>query len=197
LPNVSENIRASIEEKLHVKGIKVLSNTKIIQVNEDEVFLSDLNSIKTKTLVWTGGIRISNLIKESGFKTGSVGRILVDEYLKAQDFPFVYALGDNALAINPGTGSPVPAAAQFALQQGRLVAQNIFNETYGYQKIAYRPKVWGEFISLGKHLAAGWLALPFSKKLSFIGFLANLLNTAVKEKHIFLLRKESRNWITY
>ncbi|MHB9013671.1 MAG: NAD(P)/FAD-dependent oxidoreductase [Ignavibacteriaceae bacterium] len=197
LPGVSDYIRKKIEEKLHAKSIKVLSNTKIIQLTEDEVFFSDLNSIKTKTLVWTGGIRISNLIKESNFKTGTGGRILVDEYLKVQDFPFAYALGDNALAINPYTGSPVPAAAQFALQQGRLVAQNIFNEVYGYQKIAYQPKVWGEFISLGKHLAAGWLALPFSKKLSFIGFLANLINTAIKEKHIFLLRKESRNWITY
>ncbi len=76
----------------------------------------------------------------------------MDEFLKAQDFPFAYALGDNALAINPYNGLPVPAAAQFALQQGRLVAQNIFNEVYGYQKIAYQPKVWGEFISLGKHL---------------------------------------------
>ncbi len=55
----------------------------------------------------------------------------------------------------------------------------------------------GEFISLGKHLAAGWFALPFSKKISFIGFLAKLFNTAIKEKHIFLLRKESRNWIRY
>ena len=197
LPGVSDYIRSKIEEKLHAKGIKVILNTKITHINENEVFLSDLNSIRTKTLVWTGGIRISNLIKESGFNTGSSGRVLVDEFLKAKDFPFAYALGDNALAINPVTGLPVPAAAQFALQQGRLVAQNIYYDVYGYQKIAYQPKVWGEFISLGRHLAAGWLALPFSKKLSFIGFLANLLNTAIKEKHIFLLRKESRSWISY
>jgi len=197
LPNVSDYIRKRIEEKLLGKNIKILTNSKIISVDKEEVFLSTNKSIKANTLVWTGGIRITDVIKKSGFKTGTGGRIIVDEHLKAKDFSFAYALGDNALAINPFTGLPVPAAAQFALQQGRLVAQNIFNEIYGYQKIAYHPKVWGEFISLGKHLAAGWLALPFSKKLSFIGFLANLFNTAIKEKHIFLLRKESRNWITY
>lgn len=43
----------------------------------------------------------------------------------------------------------------------------------------------------------GWLALPFFKKVTFIGFLGRLLKTAIREKHIFLLRKESRNWITY
>ena len=197
LPNVSDYIRNRIGTKLHSKNINVLTNMRITHVTEDEVFFSNSKSLKTGTLVWTGGIRASNLIRESGFKTGSAGRIIVDEYLKAKDFPFAYALGDNALAINPATGLPVPAAAQFALQQGRLVAQNIYNDIYGRQKIKYIPKVLGEFISLGKHLAAGWLALPFSKKLSFIGFLANLLNTAIKEKHIFLLRKESRNWITY
>lgn len=197
LPGVSPNIRERIESKLQAKNIHLLTKTKIIKVTNDEVFFSNSNSLKCKTLVWTGGIRTSNLIKKSGFKTGAAGRIIVDEFLRAREYPFVFALGDNALAINPVSGLPVPTAAQFALQQGRLVAQNIFNEVYAQQLIAYKPRVWGEFISLGKHLAAGWLALPFSRKVSFIGFLANLINTAIKEKHIFILRKESRKWITY
>ncbi len=196
LPSVSDSIRERIEEKLLSKNISLLTNTSIIRVTKDEIFLSDSKPIKSKTIIWTGGIRISGLIKESGFRTGSLGRIIVDEFLKAKDYPFVYALGDNALAINPYTGLPVPAAAQFALQQGRLVAQNIFSDIYGSQKVGYQPKVLGEFISLGRHLAAGWLALPFSKRIGFIGFLASLLNTAIKEKHIFLLKKESRNWIS-
>ena len=78
-----------------------------------------------------------------------------------------------------------------------MVALKIFKDIYGRAKESYKPKLWGEFISLGKHLAAGWIAMPLSKKLSFIGFLAHLLNTAIKEKHIFLLRKESRKWFTY
>lgn len=195
LPTVSDSIRKRIEEKLLSKNISLLTNTSITKVDKDEIFLSDSKAVKSRTIIWTGGIRISGLIKESGFRTGSLGRIIVDEFLKAKDFPYVYALGDNALIINPYTGLPVPAAAQFALQQGRLVAQNIFRDVYGAQKAAYQPKVLGEFISLGRHLAAGWLALPFSKRIGFIGFLASLLNTAIKEKHIFLLKKESRNWI--
>jgi NADH dehydrogenase len=197
LPNVSDYVRSRIEDKLEAKDINVLTKTGITRVTEDEVFFSNSNFQKTKTLVWTGGIRASGLIKESGFKTGPGGRVIVNEYLQAKDYPYVYALGDNAIVINPITKQPVPAAAQFALQQGRLAAQNIYNAIYGYRKISYHPRVWGEFISLGKHLAAGWIALPLSKKLGFIGFLAHLLNRAIKEKHIFLLRKESRKWIIY
>ena len=197
LPNVSDYTRSQIKKKLELKKIKILTNNGIVCITKDEVFFSNSKPIRTRTLVWTGGIRASGIIQKSGFKTGPAGRIIVDEYLRAENYPHVYALGDNALVINPSTHKYVPAAAQFALQQGRLVALKIFKDIYGRAKESYKPKLWGEFISLGKHLAAGWIAMPLSKKLSFIGFLAHLLNTAIKEKHIFLLRKESRKWFTY
>jgi NADH dehydrogenase len=63
------------------------------------------------TLIWTGGIRIADVAKESGFSIGQSGRIVVNEYLQSATQPSVYAIGDNALAINPETGNPVPAAA--------------------------------------------------------------------------------------
>ena len=196
LPNTAEYIRSRVLEKLQKKNVKVLTGTRIVKLTEDEVKFSSGRSLKTKTLIWTGGIRITGLIKESGLETGMQGGVIVDEYLRAKGHKNIYVLGDNALAINPTTKNPVPAAAQFALQQGRLAAKNIFNDVYGGEKEIYKPRLWGEFISLGKHLAAGWLSLPTSRRISFAGFLANLLYTAIREKHIFLLRKESRNWIT-
>ncbi len=51
-----------------------------------------------------------------------------------------------------------------------------------------------EVVSLGRHPAVGWLALPFAKKITFVGFLGSLLKAIIEEKHIMLLRKESRNW---
>ena len=144
-----------------------------------------------------GGIRIADVARESGFSIGQSGRIVVNEYLQSVSDPSVYAIGDNALAINPATGHPVPAAAQFALQQGRLVAENIYADVLGTSQRRYVPKVWGEVVSLGRHLAAAWLALPILRKLAFVGFIASLLKAAIAEKHIILLKKESRNWISY
>lgn len=197
LPITSDHIRNKILAKLQIEGINVLTGAKITCVSEDKIYFSSGKSINSRTLVWTGGIRASGIIEQSGFKTGPAGRIVVDGHLRAENHQNVYALGDNALVINPFTHKYVPAAAQFALQQGRLTALNIFDDIYGFEKESYKPKLWGEFVSLGKHLAAGWIAMPLLKKLSFIGFLAHLLNTAIKEKHILLLRKESRKWITY
>lgn len=197
LPALDESLRRRILDKLLEKKVKVLTSTRIVDCSPDTVTISANEVLRTRTVVWTGGIQIADLTQASGMTTGSIGRIVVDEYLRSVDFPFVYAIGDNALAINPQTGKPVPAAAQFALQQGRLVAENIFADCFGGARRAYRPKVWGEVVSLGRHLGVGWLALPFVKKVRFVGFLGSLVRAAAMEKHVILLRKESRNWTMY
>ncbi|NUO08126.1 MAG: NAD(P)/FAD-dependent oxidoreductase [Candidatus Brocadia sp.] len=194
---MDESFATHIHKNLLEKGVKIIPKSKIIGRTPDTATLSSGEVLKTKTLIWTGGIRIGELARESGLKIGQSGRIIVDKFLRAEDYPFIYAIGDNALAINPITGKPVPAAAQFALQQGRLVAHNIYADIFAGVRKPYHPKVLGEVVSLGRHLAVGWLALPFLKKITFVGFLGSLLKTAVQEKHVFLLRKESRNWITY
>ena len=197
LPNMEEGFVRRIEKKLQEKGVTILTDTKIASLTAEAVTLSTGEQLGSRSLVWTGGIMVSSLAADSGLKTGAMGRILVDEFLKSPDHPFVYAIGDNALAINPETGAPVPTAAQFALQQGRLVADNIHAVVTGGTPKAYQPKVLGEIVSLGRHLAIGWLALPLLKKITFFGFLGRLLKSASQEKHLLLLRKESRNWIRY
>jgi NADH dehydrogenase len=197
LPASDPKLRQSTRRELLSKGVSVMTRMRVVGVSPAEVILSSGERLRSRTLVWTGGIKVSEIARESGFAIGESGRILVNEFLQSVTSPNVYAIGDNALAINPATRKPVPAAAQFALQQGRLVAENLFAVVRGQQQRQYRPKVWGEVISLGRHLAVGWVALPVVKKLKFVGFLASLVKTAIKEKHIILLRKESRNWISY
>lgn len=197
LPSSDTSLRERIQQKLNQKGVKVRTNTAVTRLSSESVGLSTGEVLKTNTLVWTGGIRIADIAHESGIKTGQSGRIVVDAYLRSVDYSSIFAIGDNALAMNRQTGKAVPAAAQFALQQGRLVADNIWSAVHSREPKAYEPKVWGEVVSLGRHLAVGWLALPLSRKITFVGFLGNLLKAAVEEKHVILLRKESRNWITY
>ncbi len=197
LPSSDTGIRERTRQKLEGKGVRILAGTRVVGVTSEEIELSDGTRLRSRTLVWTGGIRVSEIAQQSGFAIGQSGRIVVNQYLQSVTSRNVYAIGDNALAINPATGKPVPAAAQFALQQGRLVAENLSAVVRGKTQRPYRPRVWGEVISLGRHLAVGWVALPILRKFEFIGFLASLLKTGIKEKHLILLRKESRNWITY
>ncbi len=195
LPAVQKKMIDKAQESLIEKKVKILTATKVVKMKPGQVFIEPGGIIPAYTLIWTGGIRISSILKASGLEVGPIGRIRVNQFLEVENFPGVYAVGDNALAVNPKTKKFVPAAAQFALQQGRLVAYNIYAKINGKPQKPYRQKVLGEVISLGRHLTLGWLALPGNKRLSFIGFLANLLKRAVSEKHLFLLWKESRHWV--
>lgn len=124
-----------------------------------------------------------------------VGRVLVNENLEIENNKHSYAIGKSANIINPVTEKTV-SADQFVFQQGRSAAENIYAEIFGKSKKPCCPKVVDEVVSFGKHLAVNWLALPIFKKVIFVGFLGSLIKTAIKEKHISLLRKESRKWIT-
>jgi NADH dehydrogenase len=197
LPASTQELRSQVRKKLIEKGVRLLPSTKVTEVSWGRVSLSTGETLHAASLIWTGGIRIADLAKESGFSLGQSGRIIVNEFLQSVTEPSVYAIGDNALALNPQTGKPVPAAAQFALQQGRLVADNIYAQVRGNQPRRYVPKVWGEVVSLGRHLAVAWLSLPVLGKLTFAGFIVSVLKAAIAEKHIILLKKESRNWMAY
>lgn len=197
VPHIEESIAKSITEKLAEKKIKLKTGVRIVRATGDEVTLSTGEVLKTGTLIWTGGIRIADLLRESKMKTGHLGRIVVDEFLRAEGYTFIYAIGDNALAINPVTGKPVPPAAQFALQQGRLVADNIYADVTDGVKRPYRPRTLGEIVSLGRHLGIGWLALPLLKKITFAGFLGSLFKAAIQGRYVLFLRKESRSWVRH
>ena len=198
LPSLDGRQVSRSAEAMQAMGIQIHTNTRVTGMDEEEGRLLVRREpgapIPTRTMIWTGGIRISDLIRRSGAETGPQGRVLVNAALQVQRYPEVFAIGDNALAINPDSGTAVPTAAQFALQQGYLTADNLVRLVNGREPRRYRPRVLGEVVSLGKHLAVGWAALPIGTRFRFIGFLGSLIKRAISERHLFLLWKERQNW---
>lgn len=198
LPSLERRQVTRSVEALQMMGIEIVTGTRISGMREEqgrlEVLREPGDPIPTRTMIWTGGIRISDLLRRSGAETGAQGRVVVNEYLQIQDYPEVFAIGDNALARNPASEKAVPTAAQFALQQGYLTADNLSRMDAGRVLRRYVPKILGEVVSLGKHLAVGWAALPLGTRFRFIGFLGSLIKRAISERHLFLLWKERQNW---
>jgi NADH dehydrogenase len=198
LPSLDGRQVARSIEAMQALGIQIVTNTRVTGMRETEGRLEVLRDagepIPTRTMIWTGGIRISDLMRRTGVETGPQGRVVVDDALQVKGYPGVFAIGDNALAVNPETGESVPTAAQFALQQGYLTADNLKRLTRAEALKSYAPKILGEVVSLGRHLAIGWASLPLLGRLRFIGFLGSLVKRAISERHLFLLWKERQNW---
>jgi len=194
LPAHGEATALKTAEILHRGGIRILSGTRITEVGPDHVRLSTGEVLRAGTLLWTGGVRASEILETSGMDVAAQGRVLVEPTLRVREREDVYAIGDAALSVDPKTDEPVPMAAQFALQQGRLVADNIVATLEGQEERSYEPRVLGEVISLGRHLATGWFALGWAGRIRMTGFLASLLKRAITERHLASLWRESRRW---
>jgi NADH dehydrogenase len=167
LPEVSESLSAYALQKLRSRGVEVRLKTRITTCDDGEVCLSTGDVLPSQTLVWTAGVTPNPLLAEADLPCDAAGRVTVDERLAVVGRPGVYALGDCAAARNPATGAACPPTAQYAIRQGRVVADNIAAAIRGGRPRAFSYRPLGILASLGRRSAVAEI-LGFK----FSGFLA-------------------------
>ena len=165
LPGFNEKLAKFALEKLHQRGIEVKVSTKLSSFSGEEVLIEDatpstkdpsdqfsVNAIQTRTLVWTAGVTPVDIIKKSVFKTNR-GGIVVDEFLQANDFPEVFAVGDCCYIMDSKTNRPLPPTAQNAESEAKIVAKNIHAiiTNQPKEKFVYTPR--GQMAVIGKRSA--------------------------------------------
>ena len=162
LPGFNEKLADFAKNKMIERGIDVRLKTTVTSFDGNEIVIkaSDENprdsistyqvdSIITKTLIWTAGVTPVNTIKRSIFKKEK-GKLIVNDYLEVPDFPGVFAIGDCALFLNPETQRPFPPTAQIAEAQAKVVAKNLTSmiRNSEKEKFAYHSK--GQMAIIGK-----------------------------------------------
>jgi NADH dehydrogenase len=139
------------------KSIKLMLKTPVVAFDGNIIQLKTNQKILTETLIWTGGVRANALLARSGLKCGPRGRAAVNPFLESVDYAGVYLVGDNSLVLDTTTGRPLAPTAQLALQEAETVAYNIYAELTGKRRRRFKPKIVGQFVSLGRHQAVGWI----------------------------------------
>jgi NADH dehydrogenase len=151
---------------LQKDGIKVLLNSHVNEVNEDDIILSDGTVIKSKTVIWTAGVK-ANLPQITGnIQKDKSGRIITNEYFEVAGYSDVYAVGDVA-SVPDGNGGIAPMLAQVSVPQGELLGKNIGLKLKGHKMQAFKYKQIGQLASLGH-----WRAVASIYGLQFSGPLA-------------------------
>jgi NADH dehydrogenase len=135
-------------ERLKKLGIKVLLESRAERVTREGVKIAGRGFIRSKTVIWTAGVRPNSIQTYPALKTFK-GRIVVDRTLQVVGMSGVFAVGDNSLI----EGSPCPATAQAAIQQSRAAARNIFLLSEGKKPEVFRYKHGGNLMSIGPRYA--------------------------------------------
>ena len=162
-------LQENAEKRLKKLGVNVLYNTRVSEVQEDAVILSDGQRINFDFMIFAGGVKASSLGKSLGCPLNAKGQIIVDPTLQIVCHKHVYAIGDVAALVDAG-GKVIPATANAAEQSAEVVAENIKAQLKGERPQHAFIGIQGMLVALGGYQAAVVLFKTF-KVSGFLGYL--------------------------
>ena len=163
LPEVSESLSAYALRKLRSRSVEVLLETRVQGCTAGAVRLSRGDEIATRTFVWAAGTAPSPILDKLDLPRDRSGRVEVEATMAVKDHPGLWAVGDSAAIPDLVTGGLCPPTAQFALRQGRQLAENIAASLRGEELRPFRFKTLGLLAGLGRRCAvAEILGMRFS-----------------------------------
>ncbi|MCX6735324.1 MAG: NAD(P)/FAD-dependent oxidoreductase [Candidatus Peregrinibacteria bacterium] len=145
---------ALVLARLKKLGVVVSLQTLIKKVEKKEIVLKGKDGkLKKKfydILVWTGGVMVNPVVSAGLGEKKYGGAILVNPFLQSYEDRNVFAGGDNAFfedTVNPG--KRLPMLGSVAVEQGEILAENIFRLSQGKEMKAFVPGKMQMVIPIG------------------------------------------------
>lgn len=136
------------QSRLEKENVELCFNAHIKEVEKNVLATDDGRKHNFDILIWTGGVRASSVISESGFKVNGKGQVSVDDKMLIFGFKNVFAVGDVAEFADPNTNKPAPGVAKIAIEEGKIAAENAARGILGKELISYKYKHWGYIIPI-------------------------------------------------
>ena len=176
-------LREAARRSLEKKGVEVLFNARVEDVTASSMRLADGHEILASTVIWTAGVRASEVGSALGLPLGRQARVQVMPTLQAPGHPQVFVIGDLAGATDEkGGDAALPMLIPVAMQEGRRVAATISELLRDYGATNFRFKDPGTMATIGRNSAVaqlgavrltgflGWLMWLFVHLINVISF---------------------------
>jgi NADH:quinone reductase (non-electrogenic) len=171
-----EDLSAKATKALQRIGVTVRTQTRVTEIHADRVVLSTptgTETLETRTVLWSAGVRASELATSLANATGCEadrgGRILVEPDFSIPGHPDVFVIGDMACYKHAGD-RPLPGVAPVAIQEGKYVAKLIRRRLAGKTAKPFRYWDYGNLATIGRSAAVAQFG-----RLKFSGFIAWML----------------------
>jgi NADH:ubiquinone reductase (H+-translocating) len=156
---------------LHKDGVRLHLGTGVTEVGPGHVKLSDGSIIRTRCVIWGGGLQAAPLAGQAGLPTGRGGRIDVEPDLTIEGFPGVYVVGD--IANIPGSdGRTFPQLGSVAMQSGAWAGKNIIREIDGSAPKPFHYLDKGTMAMIGRNAAIAEIPIGHHELHGAIAFAA-------------------------
>jgi NADH dehydrogenase len=150
LPGFPPAARAFAEQYLREQGVTIITGQRISALRSGSIVLASGRELPQSMLIWTGGIKPSQVIADLSLPKDPAGWLIVNDRLHSPVDERLYAVGD-IVAIQGADGTvPLQRLAYHALDQGAAAGINIANNLRGKDLIRYAPKYKSQLVSIGR-----------------------------------------------
>lgn len=192
--------------KLQRMGVELKMGHRVMDADEDEVFLKDGTTIPAKTLFWAAGVKAAPISDTLQCAKVNGGRVPVLPDLTVKDHPEVFVIGD--MMYLEQNGQALPQVSQVAMQGGVYASKAIMAREKGQEVAPFSYFNKGSMAVIGRSSAvadvlgrvqfqgfAAWLAWLFIHIYYLIGF-RNRLTTLISWAYTYLLSSSQVRLIT-
>ena len=183
LDSMSENASEKAEKFLLNLGVSVWKNVRVTGYDGKTVTTNSDLSFDSATVIWTAGVQgaLPHGLKADSF-IKNVNRIKVNQFNQVEGYDNLFAIGDIAVMTSEEYPQGHPMMAQPAMQQGRLLAENVIRllDKKELKPFVYKDK--GSMATIGRNKAVvdlpnykfsgvfAWFVWMFVHLFSLIGF---------------------------
>ena len=190
------SLREAARDSLMKKRVEVMLDRKVDTITESGVRLVGGDEIEAGTVIWTAGVRASDVGRATGLQLVRQSRIKVDNTLQVPGHPVVFVIGDLAGAID---GEMLPMLIPVAMQAAKQVAASITDMVNNGGARAFRYKDPGIMATIGRN--SGVAQLGFVHLSGFFGWLfwlaVHLVNVVSFRSRILVLINWAVDYIFY
>lgn len=157
LPEVDRDMGAYTVQQLMKRNMDIRLDTRLESCVDGVVKLSDGDSFRSDTIVWTAGVKPSPMLDSTDFPRDDRRRITCLPTLQVVDGDRVlegaWSAGDCAAVpdLTKEPGNFCSPSAQHAVRQAARMADNITAVIRGREPVNYKHKHVGSVASLGLH----------------------------------------------
>ena len=183
LNTMSEKSSAAAEKFLLDLGVKIWKNVRVTNYDGRTITTNTDLTFDSATVIWTAGVqgvKIIGLDPKSFVE--KVDRVRVNQYNQVVGYENIFAIGDICSMETEKYPQGHPMMAQPAIQQGKLLGENLIKLIHNKTMTPFEYKDKGSMATIGRNLAVvdlphyhfsgifAWFVWMFVHLFSLIGF---------------------------
>jgi NADH dehydrogenase len=183
LNTMSEKSSAAAEKFLLDLGVKIWKNVRVTNYDGRTITTNTDLTFDSATVIWTAGVQGVKIIGlDPNSIVEKVDRIRVNQYNQVVGYDNIFAIGDICLMETEKYPQGHPMMAQPAMQQGKLLGENLIKLIQKKTMTPFEYKDKGSMATIGRNLAVvdlphyhfsgifAWFVWMFVHLFSLIGF---------------------------